>query len=282
MSLETGTYVSDLVATNPAGTDPKSQGDDHLRLIKNALKNSFPTINAPLTAALVPFSPVGSVAATDVQAAIQEVDAEKLPLSGGQLTGTLSAASGGSFYTVAGASGGSAVGLLGLDGGGAITGGVGTSYVDGVATNTFLGVGPGPWSSGLTVDLFGSGLQTGPQNGAPNALTRKDYVDGSNYLTATGFKILPGGLIIQWGNKLNQNDAAAGVDTINFPTAFPNANFCVQVSGTTGAGLGWAQVVCSPVFPATGLSSFQVASFINGSLVNAIDTVNISWIAIGY
>lgn len=41
MSLETGSYISNLVAANPPGTDPKSQGDDHLRLIKNALLNCF-------------------------------------------------------------------------------------------------------------------------------------------------------------------------------------------------------------------------------------------------
>lgn len=38
MGLETATKISELVATNPIGTDPKSQGDDHLRLIKSVLK----------------------------------------------------------------------------------------------------------------------------------------------------------------------------------------------------------------------------------------------------
>lgn len=43
MGLETGTWVDDLVTTNPDGTaDPKSQGDDHLRLIKSVLKSTFP------------------------------------------------------------------------------------------------------------------------------------------------------------------------------------------------------------------------------------------------
>jgi len=41
MGLETGTYISQLVATNPLATDPISQGDDHLRLIKAVLKNQF-------------------------------------------------------------------------------------------------------------------------------------------------------------------------------------------------------------------------------------------------
>jgi hypothetical protein len=41
MSLETGSYVNDLVVTNPTTNDPKSQGDDHFRLIKTVLKNTF-------------------------------------------------------------------------------------------------------------------------------------------------------------------------------------------------------------------------------------------------
>lgn len=47
MSLESGTYIDDLDATNPPTTDPKSQGDDHIRLIKNVLKNTFPNANKP-------------------------------------------------------------------------------------------------------------------------------------------------------------------------------------------------------------------------------------------
>lgn len=50
MALETGTYISDLVATNPVGaTDPKGQGDDHLRLIKSTVKNTFPNVAGAVT-----------------------------------------------------------------------------------------------------------------------------------------------------------------------------------------------------------------------------------------
>jgi hypothetical protein len=41
MGLETGTYIGDLNSANPPSTDPKSQGDDHLRLIKSVLLNTF-------------------------------------------------------------------------------------------------------------------------------------------------------------------------------------------------------------------------------------------------
>lgn len=42
MGLESATYVSDLLATNPVVGDNVSQGDDHLRLIKAALQSTLP------------------------------------------------------------------------------------------------------------------------------------------------------------------------------------------------------------------------------------------------
>lgn len=42
MPLESATYVSDLNANNPEADDPRSQGDDQLRLIKSCLKASLP------------------------------------------------------------------------------------------------------------------------------------------------------------------------------------------------------------------------------------------------
>ncbi|HEY8027697.1 MAG TPA: hypothetical protein VIF60_24365 [Burkholderiaceae bacterium] len=42
MGLESVTYANDLVQANPTGGDVKSQGDDHLRNIKAALKNTIP------------------------------------------------------------------------------------------------------------------------------------------------------------------------------------------------------------------------------------------------
>ena len=50
MALESATYVSGLVQANPPGTDAISQGDDHIRLIKKVLLNSFPNADAALNA----------------------------------------------------------------------------------------------------------------------------------------------------------------------------------------------------------------------------------------
>ena len=57
MGLETVTYLPELSATNPIGaSDPKSEGDDHLRIIKKALLNTFGafvgTVGAPKSVTL--------------------------------------------------------------------------------------------------------------------------------------------------------------------------------------------------------------------------------------
>lgn len=50
MPLESGTYISDLVATNPVGaTDQKAEGDDHIRLLKATIKNTFPNVTGAVT-----------------------------------------------------------------------------------------------------------------------------------------------------------------------------------------------------------------------------------------
>ena len=50
MSVESATYINSLNASYPAATDPKSEGDDHLRLIKSAVKATFPSITGAVSA----------------------------------------------------------------------------------------------------------------------------------------------------------------------------------------------------------------------------------------
>ncbi len=46
MALESATYIDGLVISNPTGSDNISQGDEHLRLIKKVLKNTFPNADS--------------------------------------------------------------------------------------------------------------------------------------------------------------------------------------------------------------------------------------------
>src|SRR5262245_35656254 len=45
MGVEVATFIADLQPSLPAPTDPKSQGDNHIRLIKQVLQNTFPGAN---------------------------------------------------------------------------------------------------------------------------------------------------------------------------------------------------------------------------------------------
>ena len=51
MAVESADWVTQLVNTNPVVGDPVGEGDDHLRMLKTVLKNSFPSTS---TTAIVP------------------------------------------------------------------------------------------------------------------------------------------------------------------------------------------------------------------------------------
>ena len=52
MALESGTYIDSLNAANPASTDGLGQADDHIRLIKSAIKATFPNLDGAVTASV--------------------------------------------------------------------------------------------------------------------------------------------------------------------------------------------------------------------------------------
>lgn len=50
MGLESGQFINSLDVNNPRSEDKRRFGDDHLRLIKSTLKNSFPNVNGAINA----------------------------------------------------------------------------------------------------------------------------------------------------------------------------------------------------------------------------------------
>lgn len=51
MGLEAATFIHELDPSNPiGGSDPKSQGDDHIRLTKSTLQNTLPNVEGAVTA----------------------------------------------------------------------------------------------------------------------------------------------------------------------------------------------------------------------------------------
>lgn len=51
MGLEAATYIHELDPSNPVGaSDPKAQGDDHIRMMKGAMQNTFPNVEGAVNA----------------------------------------------------------------------------------------------------------------------------------------------------------------------------------------------------------------------------------------
>lgn len=64
MPIESANFIADLNPTNPASPDLVSTSDDHLRLIKQSLKNTFPNLDGAVTATppqLMGFVPIGGI-----------------------------------------------------------------------------------------------------------------------------------------------------------------------------------------------------------------------------
>ena len=76
MPLENAQTINQLVPTNPVATDPLSQADDHLRLIKSTIQNTFPNVTGAINATHTEMNSVadGDTAAT----ATTLVDADRV------------------------------------------------------------------------------------------------------------------------------------------------------------------------------------------------------------
>ena len=83
MALETATYISDLVSTNPTASDAVSAGDDHIRLLKSTIKTTFPNVSGAVTPTHTELNYVDGVTS-----AIQTQLDAKAPLASPTFTGT--------------------------------------------------------------------------------------------------------------------------------------------------------------------------------------------------
>lgn len=66
MPLETATTISDLVQSNPAGSDPLAKSADHIRLLKASMKATFPNWTGALVATNVAVDAAASAVANGV------------------------------------------------------------------------------------------------------------------------------------------------------------------------------------------------------------------------
>ena len=91
MALESTTYISGLVVTNPTSSDNISDGDNHIRLLKSTVKATFPNVAGAVTGthSAINSAVTAANAATNANTASQIV---KRDGSGNFSAGTISAA----------------------------------------------------------------------------------------------------------------------------------------------------------------------------------------------
>ncbi len=104
MTVETASYISQLDPTYPAAGDPKSEGDNHLRLLKTVLKTQFPNFGTnAITATAAEVNYLVGVT-SGVQAQLNTLDTGKASKSNiygtPTLIGTNTNAVNGGFYTL--------------------------------------------------------------------------------------------------------------------------------------------------------------------------------------
>jgi hypothetical protein len=88
MPLESASWIDDLVETNPVSNDPVSQGDDHLRMLKRVLRDTFPGANHAFHLPHAEFIDVSVALGADDNFSLSRVDT-----TAGNITVSLPAAS---------------------------------------------------------------------------------------------------------------------------------------------------------------------------------------------
>jgi len=72
MPVESGSYISDLNPAWPLGADDRNQGDDHLRLVKRLVQQSFPNVEGAVTVTQLELNSLDGVSAG--QTVQQQID----------------------------------------------------------------------------------------------------------------------------------------------------------------------------------------------------------------
>ncbi len=207
MGLESATYIQDLVTTNPSGGDQKAQGDDHIRLIKAVLKNTFPGATAALSFGDWSLKSPNFLSknANYTQVAGDDGKAIFFDTSGGAIVYSLLAAAtaGDGFCVFIGK--GSSANTLTIDPTGAET-------INGAAS---LVLGPNAAGylicSGTAWRFFGNGTVQGPASATDHALALWDGTSGN--------KLKNGPTLGSAGQVLTSNGASSDPSFQSLPAA---------------------------------------------------------------
>lgn len=224
MALESGTYIDSLNASNPASTDGLGQADDHIRLIKSAIKATFPNITGQVTATQADLNGIGSIPS----------DLTDLGISDGTSGQFLTTDGSGNFSFASVSQGSSGIALsdlsVGAEGAASGNGSISYNSSNGVFTYT------PPTASGLGALTAHPNISAAStSNNSGQTFIQDITVDGNGHITAIGTATASatvpstaGGVgTYSFGRPANRNTTyAAGVTNTSF--------YSVQMKGPSG------------------------------------------------
>jgi hypothetical protein len=241
MTVEAATYISQLNATYPASGDLKSEGDDHMRLIKSAVKATFPNLTASsVTASTVELNYVTG-ATSSIQGQINteitnrtNSDELKAPIASPTFTGTVTIPAGAS---ITGYSPLASPALTGVPTAPTATAGIAT---DQIATTAFVAatamssVLPGQvGNAGKFLTTSGTNASWSPAvdsiNGATGAVT--DIADLTTVQTLTNKTMQS--CTVDGTNAIGFRNIPQLDKTANYPLVLDDAGKHVHKGGTT-------------------------------------------------
>jgi hypothetical protein len=231
MGLETSTYVDGLNTSNPAATDGLSQADDHLRLLKSTIKNTFPNISAAVTATAAEINKLdGADVTTADLTKLGDVTASAAELNySSGVTSSLQTQLDGKVETSVTISAGT-----GLTGGGTLEANRTISHDDTSSQASVTNSG-NTFIQGITLDGFGHITAIASAASSALTVTSYDYDTSSGLNNANdtyGSIELSNGLIIKWGVDVQTGSIAERTVTFKDSSGtaadpFPNNCFAV-------------------------------------------------------
>lgn len=260
MPLETGTYIPDLLPSNPPDTDAEAQGAAHLRLVKGTLKNTFPNFtDTALVSTQAQLDGIaqayfaGLLSNIDVKLANGTVGAPSLAFMDDATSGLYSSAAGNIDISIAGVlvAAFNSTGL-GITGAFAVSG---NATVGGTLTVTGTLVASNNHTVGGTLGVTGATTLS--------SLSTSGNASVGGTLTVTGDATFQGtdGIVIPVGTTANRPASpTAGLSRLNAttgqaeiwngtawvqigPTPFPTTQRLTSGTAYTPAvGLAWVRV----------------------------------------
>jgi hypothetical protein len=219
MGLETGTYISDLNASNPASGDQKSQGDDHIRLVKSTILATFPNVTGAVTKT---HTEINALAASGANADITSLTAIT---AGGLPNGTITTA------TIADA----AITTAKIDNG--------QVTIDKLANNSVS-----------TARIVNANVTAAKLDGAQSGSAPIFGVRAWVRFNGTGTVAIGAS-----GNVTSITDRGTGEYTVNFTTAMADANYAaVATAGTPAANTAAIAHLANSIAPTSSAVAVDV------------------------